>query len=76
MAAVNKSFRTSKLDTTHTAALATVTSSAQTLHQLAVAAGVSDDLMEKRVSLLIDEGLVTRVPGAKDDRTTATYTAV
>jgi hypothetical protein len=71
--AVNKTFRTSKLDTAHTGALAAVTSSPQTLHQLAVAAGVSDDLMEKRVSLLIDEGLCVRTPGAKGDRPTATY---
>lgn len=69
--AVNKSFRTSKLDSHHTSTLALVNNTPQTLHTIAAARGISDDQCERELSVLIDEGLVAVTKG---NRTSIKYT--
>jgi len=68
--AANKSFRISKLEAHHVATYTKVTASAQTIAAIAAQLGISFDDAEKRLSLLVDEGLAVRTSGG---RTTATY---
>ena len=69
----NKTFRISKLETHHTTALNNLSSTPQTLAQIAPAYGVTQDAAEKHLSLLVDEGLATRTSGS---RTTSKYVSV
>lgn len=62
---VVKNFRLSKLTPSHVAVANVVTSSSQTLAQLVAALGIPVDDVEKRVSILVDEGLAVRTPGGR-----------
>jgi hypothetical protein len=74
--AINKAFRVAHLGVPHITMLNLLSSTPQTLHTLASPLGISDDLAERQLSLLIDEGLALRLPGAGGhSRTTSTYVA-
>jgi hypothetical protein len=68
-----KSYRLSKLTTAHVSAQGALSSTGQTLATIAAGLGISLDDAEKRLSLLIDEGLAARSTGS---RTTARYTSL
>ena len=72
MSAASKAFRIGKLEVHHTSALNSLSSTPQTLAAVAAGYGVSVDLAERHLSVLIDEGLAIRTKGS---RTTATYIA-
>lgn len=72
MSAATKAFRTSKLETHHVTALNVLSSTPQTLAAIASALGITQDLAERQLSVLIDEGLAARTVGS---RTSARYTA-
>lgn len=67
-----KTVRIANLTPSHQKINALLTSTGQSLAALAAAAGITVDLAEKQLSLLVDEGLCTRTTGS---RTTATYKA-
>jgi hypothetical protein len=68
-----KAKRTASLEMHHAAALTVLSSAGKTLATVAVSLSASIDDAEKKVSVLIDEGLATRTVGG---RATALYTAV
>jgi hypothetical protein len=68
-----KAFRLSKVTPAHLTVNNTLSSTGQSLATIATGLGVSLDDAEKRLSLLVDEGLATRSTGS---RTTARYTAL
>lgn len=67
----NRASHVSKLDAPHTTVLGALTSTGQSVAAIAASAGITVGDAEKRLSLLVDEGLCTRTRG---DRTTALYT--
>lgn len=67
-----KALRIANLEQHHKTMQAALTTTGQSLAALAAAAGITVDLAEKQLSLLVDEGLCTRTTGS---RTTATYKA-
>jgi hypothetical protein len=71
MANPNRSFRVSKLNTAHATALSVLTSTGQTLATIAGLIGTSVDDAEKKLSVLVDEGLCNRTRGT---RPVAVYT--
>jgi hypothetical protein len=73
MNAAQKAVRVSKLEPKHQTINALLTAQGQTLAALATAAAVSQDLAERQLSLLVDEGLAARTKGS---RTTALYTSI
>jgi hypothetical protein len=73
MNAQQKSYRISKLHQSHQTVNTALTAVGQPLAQIAAVVGISQDDAEKKLSVLIDEGLCTRTKGS---RTTALYTAV
>ena len=74
MNAAQRAVRVSKLEPKHTIVNnALTTMYGQTLSQIAMLCGITPDDAERRLSLLVDEGLCTRSRGP---RATALYTAV
>lgn len=67
------SFKKSVLSQDHVVTYNAVTSAPQTHSQLKATLGATDEQVEHRLSMLVDEGMAKRLPGAKGDRTTATY---
>jgi hypothetical protein len=67
-----KAVRVANLEPSHKTMNTVLTAAGQTLASLAVLIGVSQDLAERQLSLLIDEGLCTRTKGS---RTSALYSA-
>lgn len=67
-----KSFRLSKLTTTHVTAQSTLASTGKSIATVATALGITQDLAERQLSLLVDESLATRSVGS---RATALYFA-
>jgi hypothetical protein len=65
-----KAARVANLEKGHKTMNAALTSSGQPLAVLAAAVGVSQDLAERQLSVLVDEGLATRTRGS---RNTALY---
>ena len=68
-----KAFRLAKLTTAHVSAQGALSTTGQTLATIAMGLGISQDDAEKRLSLLIDEGLATRSVGS---RVSALYTSL
>jgi len=73
MSQATKAFRISKLEPHHVTALNVLSSTPQTLAAIASALGTTQDDAEKKLAILIDEGLAARTVGS---RTSAKYTAV
>jgi hypothetical protein len=73
MTTQSKAFRISKLHPAHQTVNTALTAVGQTLAQIATACGITQDDAERKLSVLIDEGLCTRTKGS---RTTALYTVV
>jgi hypothetical protein len=65
-----RAFRISKLDPICSRALNALSATPKSLAALATAFGLNQDVLEKNLSLLVDEGLCARTIG---DRITATY---
>ena len=67
-----KAVRVANLEQHHKTLQASLTSTGQTLAALAVIVGVTQDLAERQLSILIDEGLCARTVGG---RASALYSA-
>lgn len=65
-----KTVRVANLEAHHKTAYNILTSVGKTLATIATALGITQDLAEKQMSILIDEGLAVRTVGS---RTSATY---
>jgi len=70
---VMHSVRLGNMTQAHKTAYTGLSSTGQSLATVAAGLGISQDDAEKRLSLLIDEGLATRSVGS---RTTARYTSL
>ena len=70
MANPNRTFRVSKLNVSHLTALAALAAVGQALATIAGLIGTTVDDAEKKLSLLVDEGLAARTLGG---RTSASY---
>jgi hypothetical protein len=68
--ATERAFRISKLDAVLVKALNALSTTPKSLATIAAAYGATQDIAEKHLSILIDEGLCTRTKGS---RLTATY---
>lgn len=65
MSVPNRAFRISKLNTQHTASLNTLSSTPQSSTAHAATLGISAGEAQRRLSLLVDEGLVIQAKSAK-----------
>jgi hypothetical protein len=68
-----KAFRLAKLTTAHVTVQSALSSTPQSIAQIAASCGITADDAERKLSLLVDESLAARSVGT---RATATYTAL
>jgi predicted ArsR family transcriptional regulator len=66
------SVRLTHMTPVHQTIFTVLSSTPKSIATVAAALGISQDLAEKQLSALVDEGLAVRTPG---DRTTARYTS-